>query len=236
MSMNFNDEETKSLLPRPNFQDSTAIGVQAHPNYTEEIIDDHTLTYRNRSSKDNEKTDKRRYSLGSIDNEMNKEINQGAPTPKMQVLGVILVILAGMSFTGSNVIQKFVIPEVTFWQLLATRATIQTLVLGFSCAVLHFKYRPGKIPACYFIIRSILRFSMIAVHTHNRNFLFRQCKIRYLSWSCRCSYSNSNARPTRRYTFSCNVYCYPDSSSWKCIGHYVLYTSVYLPHGPVYAW
>ena len=156
MSMNSNHEETTSLLPRPNFQDSTTIGVQAHPNYTEEIIDDHTLTYPNRSSKDNEKTDKRRYSLGSIDNEMNKEINQGAPTPKMQILGVILVILAGMSFTGSNVIQKFVIPEVTFWQLLATRATIQTLVLGFSCAVLHFKYRPGKIPACYFIIRSIL--------------------------------------------------------------------------------
>ena len=174
MSMNFNHEETKSLLPRSNFQDSTAIGVQAHPNYTEEIIDDHTLTYRNRSSKYNEKTDKRRYSLGSIDNEMNKEINQGAPTPEMQVLGVILVILAGMSFTGSNVIQKFVIPEVTFWQLLATRATIQTLVLGFSCAVLHFKYRPGKIHACHFIIRS-----MIGVHTfHFRyldisNFLFR---------------------------------------------------------------
>ena len=139
--MNFNHEETTSLLPRPNFQDSTTIGVQVHPNYTEEIIDDHTLTYPNSSSKDNEKVDKRRYSLGSIDNEMNKEINQGAPTPKMQILGVILVILAGMSFTGSNVIQKFVIPEVTFWQLLATRATIQTLVLGFSCAVLHFKYR-----------------------------------------------------------------------------------------------
>ena len=63
---------------------------------------------------------------------------------RMKVLGVVLVIMAGMSFTGSNIIQKFVVPQLTFWQLLATRAFIQTLVVGATCLIMHLRYRPSK--------------------------------------------------------------------------------------------
>ena len=62
-----------------------------------------------------------------------------------RVIGVILVIMAGMSFTGSNIIQKFVIPEVTFWQLLFTRALVQTVLAGLTCLIMHFKLRSGMI-------------------------------------------------------------------------------------------
>ena len=62
-----------------------------------------------------------------------------------RAIGVILVIMAGMSFTGSNIIQKFVIPEVTFWQLLFTRALVQTVLAGLTCLIMHFKLRSGMI-------------------------------------------------------------------------------------------
>ena len=62
----------------------------------------------------------------------------------LQVLGVAMVIIAGMCFTGSNSIQKFVLPEVTFWQLLATRASIQIVIIGATCCIMHFKSRSGK--------------------------------------------------------------------------------------------
>ena len=61
-----------------------------------------------------------------------------------RVLGVAMVIIAGMCFTGSNSIQKFVLPEVTFWQLLATRASIQIVIIGATCCIMHFKSRSGK--------------------------------------------------------------------------------------------
>ena len=64
---------------------------------------------------------------------------------KNRILGVILVIMAGMSFTGSNVIQKYVIPEVTFWQLLFTRALVQTLLTSLTCIFMHVKFRSSKI-------------------------------------------------------------------------------------------
>ena len=61
-----------------------------------------------------------------------------------RALGVVLVITAGMCFTGSNIIQKFVVPEVTFWQLLVTRAIIQTVLLGTTCLIMHYKFRSGR--------------------------------------------------------------------------------------------
>ena len=64
---------------------------------------------------------------------------------KNRILGVILVIMAGMCFTGSNVIQKYVIPEVTFWQLLFIRALVQTLLTSLTCIFMHFKFRASKI-------------------------------------------------------------------------------------------
>ena len=64
---------------------------------------------------------------------------------KHRVLGVVLVILAGMSFTGSNVIQKFVIPEVTNWQLLFTRALVQTVLTGLTFLFMHFKFKSSKL-------------------------------------------------------------------------------------------
>ena len=38
-----------------------------------------------------------------------------------KTLGVVLVLCAGFSFTSSNVMQKFAVRQLTFWQLLANR-------------------------------------------------------------------------------------------------------------------
>ena len=144
MSRNYYDEESKPLLPRSNFEDNDRTSVQVYPSYTEDCNVDPSITDPTCKSGNHEERDETQCPSGSTDNDLNKGTEEGAPAPKFQLLGVVLVILARMSFTGSNVIQKFVIPEVTFWQILAIRAIIQTLVMGFSCLVLHFKYRPGK--------------------------------------------------------------------------------------------
>ena len=132
-------------MSRSNFEDSATISVQVYPNYAEACIVDRPITDPNCRSDNHDERNETQCLSGSTDNDLNKGIEEGVPAPKFQLLGVVLVILARMSFTGSNVIQKFVIPEVTFWQVLAIRATIQTIVMGFSWLVLHFKYRPGKI-------------------------------------------------------------------------------------------
>ena len=79
---------------------------------------------------------------------LSDETNPETIAFKHRVLGVVLVILAGMSFTGSNIIQKFVIPEVTNWQLLFTRAVVQTLLTGLTCIFMHFKFKPSKFILC----------------------------------------------------------------------------------------
>ena len=144
MSSNSYHEESKPLLSRSNFEESATISVQVYPNYTEECTVDRSITNPNCRPYNHVEKNETQCPPGSTDIELKKRIEEGAPTPKFQLLGVVLVILARMSFTGSNIIQKFVIPEVTFWQVLAIRAVIQTTVMGFSCLVLHFKYRPGK--------------------------------------------------------------------------------------------
>ena len=107
-----------------------------------------------------ENNDGEKQPLLSMDNTSNYLENEMNPTPdrkqpdqnnsdtvafRNRVIGVILVIMAGMSFTGSNIIQKFVIPEVTFWQLLFTRALVQTVLTGLTCLIMHYKFRPGMI-------------------------------------------------------------------------------------------
>ena len=81
----------------------------------------------------------------SMNTKLLKQTNPDTTALKNRILGVILVIMAGMSFTGSNIIQKFVIPEVTFWQLLFTRALVQTVLTGVTCLIMHYKFRPGMI-------------------------------------------------------------------------------------------
>ena len=144
MSRNSYHEESKPLLSRSNFEDSAAISVQVYPNYTEACIVDRSITDPNCRPGNHEENNETQCPSGSTDNEVNKEIDEGVPAPKFQLLGVVLVILARMSFTGSNIVQKFVIPGVTFWQILAIRAVIQTTIMALSCLVWHFKYRPGK--------------------------------------------------------------------------------------------
>ena len=144
MSRKSYHEESKPLLSRPNFEGSATLSVQVHPNYTQGCIVDHSITDPNCSPVNHEEKNETQCPSGSTDNELDKELDEGAPAPKFQLLGVVLVILARMSFTGSNIIQKFVIPGVTFWQILAIRAIIQTTIMAFSCLVWHFKYRPGK--------------------------------------------------------------------------------------------
>jgi len=55
-----------------------------------------------------------------------------------RVVGVVLVMCAGFSFTSSNVMQKFTVRHVTFWQLLSNRAVIQATVMGGCCCTAHF--------------------------------------------------------------------------------------------------
>jgi hypothetical protein len=49
--------------------------------------------------------------------------------------GISLVIFAGFSFTASNIIQKFYVPTLTFWQLLLHRAIVQVLQKTYSCLI-----------------------------------------------------------------------------------------------------
>ena len=81
----------------------------------------------------------------TTDTKLPDQNNQDTVQFRNRVIGVILVIMAGMSFTGSNIIQKFVIPEVTFWQLLFTRALVQTVLASLTCLIMHFKFRSGMI-------------------------------------------------------------------------------------------
>ena len=152
MSKNSYHEESKPLLSRSDFQYGATISVQVCPNYTQDCIVDQSTTDTNCRYNNHDETNDTKCSPGPTDNELDKRIDEESATPKFQLLGVVLVILARMSFTGSNVIQKFVIPEVTFWQILAFRAIIQTLVMGFACLILHFKYRPGKVRGGHFRI------------------------------------------------------------------------------------
>ena len=148
MSRNPYHEESKPLLSRSNFEDSATTSAHVYPKYTEDCIVDRSITDPSCRPGNHEEKNVTQRPSGSIDDELNKGRDKGVPTPKFQLLGVVLVILARMSFTGSNIIQKFVIPEVTFWQILAIRAIIQTTIMAFSCLVWHFKYKPGTLTCC----------------------------------------------------------------------------------------
>ena len=56
-----------------------------------------------------------------------------------RIIGVVLVMCAGFSFTSSNVLQKFSVRHLTFWQLLANRAILQFIGMGTFCFAMHIK-------------------------------------------------------------------------------------------------
>eukprot|EP00095_Tigriopus_kingsejongensis_P001150 maker-scaffold628_size122696-snap-gene-0.30 protein:Tk01150 transcript:maker-scaffold628_size122696-snap-gene-0.30-mRNA-1 annotation:"transmembrane protein 20" len=56
--------------------------------------------------------------------------------------GIVLVVLAGLSFTLANVIQKIVAPELSFWHLLFYRATFQIVVMGLALIRLRLSPLP----------------------------------------------------------------------------------------------
>ena len=58
--------------------------------------------------------------------------------------GIALVMIAGFAFTGSNILQKFEVPELTFWQMLMNRAIVQTSLMIVVCIMMHNKYRPEE--------------------------------------------------------------------------------------------
>ena len=68
-----------------------------------------------------------------------------------KVFGVLLVMSAGFAFTSSNVMQKFSVKELNFWQLLANRAIVQTLVMGLICVVKQRTQRPRESLAYMFL-------------------------------------------------------------------------------------
>ena len=56
-----------------------------------------------------------------------------------KTFGIVMVMCAGFSFTSSNVMQKFSVKELTFWQLLANRAVLQFFGLGAVCLIKHLR-------------------------------------------------------------------------------------------------
>ena len=156
----------------------------------------------------------------------------------MQLLGILTVIMAGMCFTRSNIIQKFVIPELTFWQLLANRALIQTIVIGTTCLIMHYRYRPGKTLNIntQAQVTNLIFVWFITVDFQDNDLIFRQSKNRNISWSQWSTSTNNSSRGSRRYAFGIHVYCCKNSSSWECVSYYVLHPCIYLHNGPIHAW
>jgi hypothetical protein len=69
-----------------------------------------------------------RTDLSTEDEEISPIVQEENETSKVQVIaGISLVIFAGFSFTASNIIQKFYVPSLTFWQLLLHRAIVQVI-------------------------------------------------------------------------------------------------------------
>lgn len=53
------------------------------------------------------------------------------PTPVYKVVfGILLVIFAGCSFTGANVIQKLICPQLNFWSLFLIRSLTQMIIMA----------------------------------------------------------------------------------------------------------
>ena len=146
--MKFDEDETNPLLVRDGQGEGNGnrmYTVSDHLPQVELASHEDGANYFTESSKhilidDNHCKD----SLVSSDNEMNISVEANNKTSAgIRILGVVLVIMAGMSFTGGNVIQKFVAPEVTFWQLLFIRALVQVTLTGATCLIMHHKYGSG---------------------------------------------------------------------------------------------
>jgi len=66
-------------------------------------------------------------------------------SPLKVAAGISLVIFAGFAFTASNIIQKFYVPTLTFWQLLLHRAIVQVVKMisfGHSIKIQFNLYDP----------------------------------------------------------------------------------------------
>ena len=109
------DGETSPLL-----HGSQETRMYTMPDYSEEATiimpaNDTRLCNRDISNEDDQYKDSNTTSDDNISDSAVDE-NTKSNNNRNRILGVVLVIMAGMSFTGGNAIQKFVVPEVTFWQ------------------------------------------------------------------------------------------------------------------------
>ena len=146
--MERDEGETKPLLVQQGRQETSITRMYTMSEYSEEttlILPDNgtSLLIENSqhiSNEDDLFKDSKTTSNGKESDSHDKDAQSNN---RNRILGVVLVIMAGMSFTGGNVIQKFVVPEVTFWQLLFTRALVQTTITGAACLIMHHKFGSG---------------------------------------------------------------------------------------------
>ena len=67
----------------------------------------------------------------------------GKKSTKEACFGVALVVIAGLSFTLANVIQKLIDPQLNFWHLLFFRAVAQTVVMAADVARKRMRIWPA---------------------------------------------------------------------------------------------
>lgn len=77
--------------------------------------------------------------VSRVDKVLLKIFNQSQLSTVKSVLGYLMVVLAGLLFTLANVLQKIVVPEISFWQLMFYRGIIQIVIMTSE---ILFKRRP----------------------------------------------------------------------------------------------
>ena len=65
-------------------------------------------------------------------------------SPITYFLGILLVILAGCSFTAANVIQKIICPSLSFWSLMLIRSLIQMTIMAVYMIYRRKNFLPPK--------------------------------------------------------------------------------------------
>ena len=148
--MELDEEETNPLLGKQWRQETSITRMYNTSDYSEEatliLPDNGTNHVTDNSQPVSNEDDQFKDSKTTLHNKVNNTVDENAKSiNRNRILGVVLVIMAGMSFTGGNVIQKFVVPEVTFWQLLFTRALVQTTLTGSACLIMHHKFGSGML-------------------------------------------------------------------------------------------
>ena len=207
--MERDEGETKPLLVKQRRQETSITRMYTMSDNSEEatpILPENGTSHviENSQHISNEDDPCKESKTTSYDNESNSQDEDGKSSNRNRILGVVLVIMAGMSFTGGNVIQKFVVPEVTFWQLLFTRALVQTTITGAACLIMHHKFGSGMA----YLFNNLMFHSTISNnHPKCTIFLFREFKDGNFPWSKWCSSKNSDSRPSWRNSSCGYVHC-----------------------------